>query len=134
LVIALLSFTVFSLIIYEGKMMSTIRSIITACLTLGILLTANAYAADIQSTTTEKSHSSQQMVKSDTSVVNINTADAKTLMTLKGIGAKKAEVIVAYRTKNGNFATVDDLSKVKGIGEKGLARLIKNNPDRIVIK
>ncbi len=115
--------------------MSILRSIITVCLALGILLTANAYAADTQSVAnTEKSHSSQQMIKSDTSIVNINTADAKTLMTLKGIGAKKADVIIAYRTKNGNFATIDDLSKVKGIGEKSLARLIKNNADRMVTK
>ena len=50
--------------------------------------------------------------------VNINTADAKTLESLNGIGSSKAAAIVEYRQANGPFKTVDDLSKVKGIGEK----------------
>ena len=51
--------------------------------------------------------------------VNINTADAKTLSeALAGIGMKKAEAIVAYRTKNGSFKTIDDLKRVSGIGVK----------------
>jgi competence protein ComEA len=51
--------------------------------------------------------------------VNINTADAKTISSsLTGIGAKKAEAIVADRTKNGPFKSVDDLKRVSGIGEK----------------
>ena len=51
--------------------------------------------------------------------VNINTADAATLAaTIKGIGLKKAEAIVAYRTANGPFVHVDDLANVKGIGAK----------------
>jgi len=55
--------------------------------------------------------------------VNINAADAKTIAdSLSGIGLKKAEAIVDYRTKNGNFTSVDDLSKVSGIGEKTIAK------------
>jgi competence protein ComEA len=51
--------------------------------------------------------------------ININTADATTLAAgLNGIGQTKAEAIVAYRTKHGNFITVDDLVEVNGIGEK----------------
>lgn len=49
--------------------------------------------------------------------VNINTADKKELMTLKGIGAKKAEAIIKYRTNN-KFNSIDDLKKVEGIGDK----------------
>ena len=51
-------------------------------------------------------------------MININTADAATLTKIKGIGPKKAEAIIAYRTANGNFKTIDDLKKVKGIGAK----------------
>jgi len=51
-------------------------------------------------------------------VVNINTADAATLTTLKGIGPAKAKAIVEYRDTHGEFPTIEDLAKVKGIGTK----------------
>lgn len=51
--------------------------------------------------------------------VDINTADAATLATaIKGVGAARAEAIIAYREQHGPFATVDDLANVKGIGSK----------------
>jgi competence protein ComEA len=52
--------------------------------------------------------------------VNINTADAQTLETLAGIGEKRAEAIIEYRSKHGPFVSVEDLLKVKGIGVKTL--------------
>jgi len=55
--------------------------------------------------------------------VNINTADAAALQQINGIGASKAKAIIEYRKANGSFATVDDLTKVPGIGEKSLAHL-----------
>ncbi|QSZ42342.1 helix-hairpin-helix domain-containing protein [Sulfurimonas aquatica] len=54
--------------------------------------------------------------------VDINTAKEKELMTLKGIGAKKATAIVTYRKKH-CFKSVNDLTSVKGIG----AKFIDNN-------
>jgi competence protein ComEA len=51
--------------------------------------------------------------------VNVNTADAQTIAaSLAGVGLKKAEAIVADRTKNGPFKSVDDLKRVSGIGDK----------------
>lgn len=50
--------------------------------------------------------------------VNINTADATALDSLDGIGEKKAEAIVAYRTEHGEFKTLEDLKEVSGIGDK----------------
>lgn len=51
--------------------------------------------------------------------VDINTADAETISAeLKGVGLTKAKAIVEYREKYGPFKTADDLSLVKGIGEK----------------
>jgi competence protein ComEA len=55
--------------------------------------------------------------------VNINTADAETISAqLNGIGLSKAKAIVEYRKKHGPFRTVDDLSLVKGIGERTLEK------------
>ncbi len=51
--------------------------------------------------------------------VNINTADAETISAeLKGVGLAKAKAIVEYRKKHGPFRSADDLSLVKGIGER----------------
>lgn len=51
--------------------------------------------------------------------VDINTADASTLAReLKGIGPARAQAIVAYRTQNGPFKSVDDLVLVKTIPQK----------------
>ena len=61
--------------------------------------------------------------------IDINSADAKTLESLNGIGPAKAEAIVDYRTKNGPFKTVDDLEKVSGIGKATLDK----NRENIVI-
>lgn len=61
--------------------------------------------------------------------ININTADAKTLETIKGIGAKKAAAIVAYRDKHGNFTSVDELTKVKGIS----AAMVKKNHEMLTV-
>lgn len=63
--------------------------------------------------------------------VNINKADAATLSAeLVGVGEKKAEAIVAYRTANGPFKSTADLMNVKGIAEATL----KKNADNIIIK
>jgi competence protein ComEA len=56
--------------------------------------------------------------------VNINTADAKTIgESLSGIGLKKAEAIVKYRTEKGAFKTADDLVNVDGIGPKTVEKI-----------
>lgn len=46
----------------------------------------------------------------------INTADEKELQMLPGIGQTLAERIVAYRQDNGDFAQIEDIMKVQGIG------------------
>lgn len=50
--------------------------------------------------------------------ININTATAAELQTISGIGASLADRIVTYREKNGPFKTTEDLTQVKGIGQK----------------
>ena len=56
--------------------------------------------------------------------VNINTADQETLVReLRGIGAKKAQAIIKYRTNKGEFKSVDELLEIKGIGPAMLKKL-----------
>ena len=52
------------------------------------------------------------------SLININTADKSELMTLNGIGEKKAVSIIEYRTENGPFSDISELALVSGIGKK----------------
>lgn len=54
--------------------------------------------------------------------ININTADATQLMTLDGIGQKKAEAILLYREEKGSFKTIEEMKEISGIGEKTFER------------
>ena len=65
--------------------------------------------------------------------VNINTADVNQLITLKGIGSKKAEAIVANRKQAGAFHSIKDLARIKGFGKNFIDRLLKRNPGRVSI-
>jgi competence protein ComEA helix-hairpin-helix repeat region len=51
-------------------------------------------------------------------LININTASVEDLTGLKGIGEKTAQAIVEYREKNGAFKAIEDIKNVKGIGDK----------------
>ena len=62
--------------------------------------------------------------------VDVNTADAQTISeSLQGVGLSKARAIVEYRQKHGPFRSPDDLSLVKGIGE----RTVELNRDDILV-
>lgn len=56
-------------------------------------------------------------------LVNINTADAKELDELPGVGPSTAEKIVEHRRHKGAFRTVDELEEVPGIGPKTLEKM-----------
>lgn len=119
-------------------------------LSLGILSTALvfsgvAFAADDQATATngndQAAVATTPAVTADTKApadkkavaekapvveVNLNEADAKTLLTVKGMTKKAADAIVEYRTKNGPFKSVDELSKVKGVSKKVCKKVSKH--------
>ena len=62
------------------------------------------------------------------SSVNINKADIAELQAaLFGVGQAKAQAIVDYRTANGDFASVDEILEVKGIGPA----ILERNRDRL---
>jgi competence protein ComEA len=55
--------------------------------------------------------------------VNVNTATAEQLDALPGIGPATAAAIIADRAANGPFRSVDDLGRVRGIGDAKLEQL-----------
>ena len=72
---------------------------------------------------------SQTVPQTVSDKLNINTASASEIQkALIGIGAKKAEAIVQYREKHGNFTAAEQLLEVQGIGKATLEK----NRDRIV--
>ena len=61
-----------------------------------------------------------EKISDDTAKININTASVEELLELKFIGPEFAERIVQYRTEHGPFERVEDIMKVRGIGQKAL--------------
>lgn len=62
--------------------------------------------------------------------LNINSADATVLQReLSGVGKAKAEAIVTYRESHGDFASVEELLEVEGIGKT----LLDRNRDKITV-
>lgn len=92
----------------------------TVCAVVLSLLACSAMVSTAQAkeSTTPASVEQKQAEK-----VNLNTADAKQIAkTMKGIGLKKAEAIVAFRKANGPFKNLEDLLRIKGIGAATLAK------------
>jgi comEA protein len=67
---------------------------------------------------------------SDTTMVNINEATVTELAGLNGIGKTRAEAVIAYRSEYGKFESVDDIKKVKGVGNK----TFENIRDKITVR
>ena len=69
------------------------------------------------------------MASSYAEPVNINAATADQIAaSLNGVGSKQATAIVEYRETNGPFQSLDDITKVKGVGVKTVAK----NQDNIL--
>ena len=55
--------------------------------------------------------------------ININKATIKELTDTRRVSSRLARLIVTYRDEYGEFASLDDLKKVKGIGERSYEKL-----------
>ena len=64
----------------------------------------------------------KEATKSD--IVNINTASKEELMSISGIGASKADLIIAYRLEH-KFSKIEDIMNVSGIGESLFEKIKK---------
>jgi competence protein ComEA len=92
------------------------KNLIFILLLSGIFLTTsiNLAIADPAKSNMSPQHMTQ---------VDLNTATLAQLVSLPGVGKKKAAAIIEYRIKNGNFQSVNDLINVKGVGKKMLRKL-----------
>ena len=70
------------------------------------------------------------IINEDGGMININTASAAEISDLPGIGETLAGRVIAFREENGDFADIEDIMKVSGIGEGKFAAIkdyIKTN-------
>jgi len=72
----------------------------------------------------------QALDNSSSTLININSATKDQLMTLPGIGESRADDIIAYRTTNNKFETIEDIKKVSGIKDAAFNKI----KDLIVVK
>lgn len=80
-------------------------------------------ATTVSGNSTSEKNDASSSSSSDGEKININTASVADLQKLNGIGEKRAEQIIAYREQNGDFKKIEDLMQVSGIGEKTFAAL-----------
>lgn len=101
-------------------------------LSLGIILGKNpTYPCEFEETVfineEEKKDAVYEKAKMPKSgVLNINTATAKELTALSGIGEKMSQKIVEYREEHGRFEVREDILKIPGIGEKKFEEIKEN--------
>ncbi len=101
-----------------------------AVIGLSFLLTLTSTVSFAQSNKIiTKNESAVASVKSQAAVVYLNKSSIEQLVTLKGIGHKKAQAILVYRKQIGGFKSVSELIKVKGVGEK----ILIDNKERLKI-
>lgn len=110
--------------------MKLIKTLISSILLGSALFSANVFseekAVEPMAAQTESTENTPSKNVGDK--LNINTATANEIQKfLTGIGAKKAEAIVQYREKYGNFTTAEQLLEVQGIGKATLEK----NRDRL---
>jgi comEA protein len=56
-------------------------------------------------------------------IIDINKATLSEWIQIPGIGEKTAQIILDFRLKNGAFTSLEDLKKVKGIGDKKFEKM-----------
>ncbi|MGB9721155.1 MAG: ComEA family DNA-binding protein [bacterium] len=96
------------------------KEIVCLCFLLFILIIINVFSY-AKSKTNEKGYVA--LIEEGTRQISINDAGAEELEMLPGIGPSLAQKIVDYRSQNGRFEKIDDIKKVKGVGEKLFERI-----------
>ena len=104
------------------KIVSVLMAVIFCCVIGFSTLPGDAYAkSNSKEVTTQKTAAKTQ--KAVPQNLDINSADKDLLVQLPGVGPKTADAILKYRKANGEFKSIDELTNIKGIGEKKLLKL-----------
>ena len=77
----------------------------------------------VPDTGSAQDNTTEPVVSNKPVLLNINTASTEELQTLPNIGERMAKRIIDYRIQHGDFASVDALQDVKGIGPKTIDKL-----------
>ena len=70
-----------------------------------------------------KEQISTPVLQAEEGKIDLNSATQKELMSLPGIGEKTADAIISYREDVGGFLSVDELTAIKGLGEKKISAI-----------
>jgi competence protein ComEA len=100
-----------------------------SALTLGVILLVNSSLALAKEANDAQSAKGQSTQVIKQQVVNLNNSTFEQLVTLKGVGQTKAQAIIVYRKQVGAFKSIDELTKVSGIGDK----IVSQNKTRLSI-
>ena len=109
----------------RGYLSDTLKAELKACIREAVReeLTAICEEGYLEQAVSEAADYAAAEAERKAGLVNINTADAAELMTLDGIGEKRASDIVAYREANGAFATPEDIMQVSGIKQSAYDKI-----------
>ena len=95
------------------------------CVLLGIYFGRNSSHnyITVNNTSTSAIEKPTEATQATVGKININTASEQQLTLLPGIGEAITKRIVDYRTEHGDFAAIEDIMNVSGIGEKKFEQL-----------
>ena len=96
-----------------------------AGIVFGVLLGRSCNSATVSLSAYDRMISETATASESTATgkININTATARELTSLPGIGEVLAQNIINYRQENGPFTSIDELLLVGGIGEARLTAI-----------
>ncbi|SNY51524.1 competence protein ComEA [Arsukibacterium tuosuense] len=95
------------------------KNVIAALLLTGLTLTANQTLAAKPGATLDKTTATAQQQQK----LSLNKASAEQLEAVPGIGKAKAQAILAYIQEKGPITNQQQLTEVKGIGDKLAAKV-----------
>src|SRR5262245_51556764 len=79
-------------------------------------------------------HATSSLNPSSTTKIDLNKADVSVLSkSIKGIGKKRAEAIVRYRTEHGRFKSLEELAQVRGLGKQFVNKHLKQLQEKFLI-
>jgi comEA protein len=98
-----------------------IKVVFVLALCLGLMFSSVSIMA--QKSTSTPTATKSTSTPTSTEKINLNSATVEQLESLPGIGPAMAKTIVEHRTKVGKFNRIEEIMKVKGIGEKKFQKI-----------